>query len=49
MDEETIVSQMYEVQSYPTSYMIDSEGKVQFVARGAINYDIMQSELAKLD
>lgn len=49
MDEDTIVAQMYEVQAYPTSYMIDSEGKVQFVARGAINYDIMQSELSKID
>lgn len=49
MDEDTIVSQMYEVQAYPTSYMVDSEGKIQFVARGAINYDIMQSELSKMN
>jgi len=49
MDENTIVSQMYEVQAYPTSYMIDSEGKIQFVARGAINLDIMERELAKMN
>lgn len=49
MDVESDVSEMYEVQAYPTSYIVDSEGKVQFVARGAINYDIMQSELSKID
>jgi len=49
MDGDTIVSQMYEVQAYPTSYMVDSEGKIQFVARGAINYNIMQSELSKMN
>lgn len=49
MDEDSVVNEHYQVQVYPTSYMIDSEGKVQFIARGAINYDIMQRELAKID
>lgn len=49
MDVESDVSEMYEVQAYPTSYIVDSEGKVQFVARGAINYDIMQRELSNIN
>ena len=49
MDEDSTINDGYNVAAYPTSYMIDSEGRVQFVARGAINYDILQRELAKLD
>lgn len=49
MDYKSVVSQMYEVQAYPTSYMIDSEGKIHFSARGAMNYDLMQKELSKMN
>lgn len=33
--------------AYPTSYMIDSSGHIEYMALGAINYDLMIQELAK--
>ena len=48
MDEKSEVSTTYQVQAYPTSYMIDSNGRIQFIALGAMNYDIMVRELEKL-
>src|SRR5699024_9036293 len=33
------VSMNYEIVAYPTSYYIDSDGRIQFVAYGAMNYD----------
>ncbi|MDY0406479.1 TlpA disulfide reductase family protein [Virgibacillus sp. 179-BFC.A HS] len=42
------VSTAYQVRAYPTSYMIDSKGRIQFVALGAMNYDQMVQELEKM-
>lgn len=42
------VSTTYQVQAYPTSYMIDSNGRIQFMALGAMNYDIMLQEFEKM-
>lgn len=41
LDEESTVSNEYEVMAYPTTYMIDSNGHIQFVTMGAMNYDFM--------
>ncbi|HLU23518.1 MAG TPA: TlpA disulfide reductase family protein [Bacillaceae bacterium] len=41
LDEESAVSREYQVLAYPTTYMIDSEGRIQFIVRGAMNYDFM--------
>lgn len=49
MDQSSKITEMYQVQAFPTSFMVDSEGIIQFSARGAINYEIMQEELAKMD
>lgn len=49
MDENSDVADMYQVMAYPTSYMIDSSGHIQFVAMGAMNYDLMIQELAKME
>lgn len=49
MDETSDVATTYEVAAYPTSYMIDSSGHVQFVAMGAMNYDVMINNLEKFD
>lgn len=49
MDEDSSVATTYEVVAYPTSYMIDSDGHIQFKAPGAMNYDIMKQELEKFD
>ena len=41
MDEVSAVSNEYEIMAYPTSFMIDSNGRIQFVVMGALNYDFM--------
>ncbi|WP_179966054.1 peroxiredoxin family protein [Lysinibacillus antri] len=47
-DENGDVAELYRVQAYPTSYMIDSKGTIQYVALGAMNYDLMIREFEKL-
>ena len=49
MDVNSEVADAYQVQAYPTSYMIDSSGRIQFVARGAMNYEHMLQEVQKLN
>lgn len=41
LDEELSVSARYGIQPVPTSYMIDSNGIIQYVALGAVNYEQM--------
>ncbi|MGY0692703.1 peroxiredoxin family protein [Virgibacillus sp. FSP13] len=48
-DTNSKVSTTYQVRAYPTSYMIDSNGRIQFIAMGAMNYDLMAQELAKIE
>ncbi|GGB40152.1 redoxin domain-containing protein [Virgibacillus dakarensis] len=49
MDVNSDVSTAYQVQAYPTSYMIDSNGRIQFIALGAMNYDLMVQQLEKME
>lgn len=49
MDEKSNVSTRYRVQAYPTSYMIDSNGRIQFLAMGAMNYDQMVQQLERMN
>ncbi len=49
LDEEGAVEERYQLAAYPTSYMIDSNGITQYIARGAINYETMQREYADLN
>ncbi|MBP1949626.1 peroxiredoxin family protein [Virgibacillus litoralis] len=49
MDENSDVANAYKVRAYPTSYMIDSNGRIQFIAMGAMNYEMMVEELAKME
>jgi len=44
MDEKSAVSNQYQVVAYPTSFMIDSNGRIQSVVAGALNYDFMVQE-----
>lgn len=44
MDEESEVSTKYQIQPLPTSFMIDSDGIIQYKAIGAMNYDLMIRE-----
>ncbi|WP_273833537.1 TlpA family protein disulfide reductase [Guptibacillus sedimenti] len=48
MDVNSDVSDTYQVSAYPTSYMIDSNGRIQFVAMGALNYDLMIQQYEKM-
>ncbi len=48
MDEKLNVANQYEIQPIPTSYMIDSEGKIQHIALGAMNYDMMVEQFKKM-
>lgn len=48
MDEKSDVQDTYRVQAYPTSYLIDANGRIQYVAIGAMNYDIMVREFEKM-
>src|SRR5699024_7572892 len=49
MDVNADVAVEYQVQAYPTTYMVDSNGRIQFSAMGAMNYDFMVQELEKME
>lgn len=41
MDEDTQVANEYQIQPIPSSFMIDSNGRIQYKALGAMNYEMM--------
>lgn len=49
VDKEGIVAETYKVHAYPTSYLIDADGRVQYMALGAMNYDLMVKEFSKVE
>ena len=49
LDKNGEVAEQYRVQAYPTSYMIDAKGRIQYIALGAMNYDLMVREFGKLE
>ena len=49
MDETSDIMNTYEIQAYPTTYMIDSNGRIQFVALGAMNHEQMLQFLSDMD
>ncbi len=48
LDENLSVSDTYQVHAYPTSYLLDSNGHIQFISIGAMNYDSMAQEFEKV-
>ena len=48
LDANSDVATTYQVRAYPTSYMIDSTGRIQFIAPGAMNHDFMLQEIEKM-
>lgn len=48
MDVKGDVSSTYQVFAYPTSYIIDSQGIIQEIFEGAINYDIMKKAISRI-
>jgi peroxiredoxin len=49
MDAKGDVSDTYQIIAYPTSYFIDSQGIIQEVFQGAINYDMMKKAISKIN
>ena len=49
MDEEGDIMDAYEIMAYPTSYMIDSNGRIQFMALGAMNHEQMLQQLEEME
>jgi peroxiredoxin len=48
-DAETKVANTYKAQALPTSYLIDTEGKIQNVAIGPLNYESMVKAFAEMN
>lgn len=48
-DKNTTVGNIYKAQSLPTSYLINSEGKIHNIAVGPLNYELMVQEFEKMD
>ncbi|WP_174613491.1 peroxiredoxin family protein [Virgibacillus ihumii] len=48
-DTESKVAEQYNVRAYPTSYMIDASGHITYMHLGAMNYDLMIQQLAKMN
>ena len=49
LDEDVKVSGLYQIQPIPTSFLIDSTGRIHNVAYGALNYDQMVQEFEKMN
>jgi len=49
LDEDLVVAEKYGIQPVPTTYMIDTEGVIQNMAFGALNYELMVQELDKMN
>ncbi len=49
LDTDMEVSTLYAVRPLPTSYMIDSNGRISNIAFGALNYDLMIQEYERMD
>lgn len=48
MDPKGQLSTAYNVKAYPTSYLLDAEGKIRYIAYGAMNYNLMVQEFEKM-
>ncbi|WP_267902154.1 TlpA family protein disulfide reductase [Lentibacillus cibarius] len=48
MDETSDVAKNYQIQPIPTSYFINSKGRIQNKRIGAMNYETMVQEFEKM-
>lgn len=48
-DENTIVANLYNAHALPTTYFIDSEGKVYNMAQGPVNYDMIKKQIDSMN
>lgn len=49
IDEESKAVTIYDIFSFPTTFMIDSNGIIQNLATGALNYEQMVQQLGEMD
>lgn len=49
LDQEGEVMQTYEVMAYPTTFVLDTRGVIQEIFQGAINYEIMEETISKIN
>ncbi|AXI10080.1 alkyl hydroperoxide reductase [Oceanobacillus zhaokaii] len=49
LDEGNDVGLIYEIHQIPTSFMIDSNGIIQYKALGVLNYELIDQEFEKMD
>lgn len=49
MDVEGNVASTYQIFAYPTSYIIDSQGIIKEIFQGAINYEVMEKAISKIN
>jgi|SRR5690625_371045 len=49
LDEESKVSTKYNIQPIPTTYLINSDGRIHNLAFGPLNYDLMVQEFEKME
>ena len=49
LDEDIEVANMYQIQPIPTSFMIDSEGRIQSIAMGPMNKDMMLQRFSEMN
>ena len=48
LDHKTQVATQYQIQPIPTSFLINSDGTIHNKAFGALNYEMMVQEFAKM-
>lgn len=48
MDPKGEISTAYNVKAYPTSYLLDAEGKISHITYGAMTYNVMVQEFEKM-
>jgi len=49
MDQDGDLLETFQIVAYPTSYMIDSNGRIQFVSLGAMNHEQMLQQLESME
>lgn len=49
IDEESNVADKYGVKPIPMSYLIDSEGTIQYISLGPMTYDMMMNEMNQIE
>lgn len=49
LDTELVAATLYAIKPIPTTYMVDSNGIIQYRAFGPLNYDLMVQEFEKME